>query len=1106
MKNTFKAYILSSFTAQSVEEYLKRSIERFGSNIEIEFGPYFQIMQELCNDGSDIFVSDCKYVILWMRFVEFYESSLRNGTINTEILLSDWDEYVELIINAAKKTNKKFIVVMPSMMLTLPLGKGDVNTNYSITYLQEQARCLMMKKLCVLNNVLICDEEQFFYLCGRKEALSPALYAMAKIPYTEIVFEEAGRCLAEIIGMNKIEPEICIDLAMLLDEEYTEHIPTEGISKQFDITSDDFMHDLQNRFQMLLNWGKHIRLCTSLSEEELKEILQKDNVFLSEAFQNYAITSVECLKDAVEKIHEKQSDAKIICIALNGVVEVSKATMLYLSEGEQDWVGFLLNSGLLDAVPIVTEETIDTNLCMDRKKNFFETLNVNFNMKILDADQMEDILHLVENSRDFRFSQIVNNKNDVKPILEEKNYKIIGAYISDRFGDYGLGALAVLEKKDLSLSIIDLMLSCRVLGKGIEDMFWKAILEEAEKQSCTEIKVLYRNTGRNDIAKDFLEKEFNMSIDEKCEEKIFKASLRELNEYSQLQKEEVVSGEKIANKKEQTLSYLRLRWAKYCSDDQQRINEAAHSVKTVEDIVHLVNKDTRVDWSSVCEYVAPRNETEEIMVEIWKEILHLDKVGVLDNFFAIGGTSILATQLIIKFREKFKIDLPIRLFFDKSNIKQMAEYIDAQKVDTDMEKFNESSIFDYRYTMREFLKNEIYLDESIKVNNSSALPVSECKVGFLTGATGFLGAFLLQELLDRTQMRIICLVRAEDDNAGKERIIQNLKRYLIWNEEYRSRFDAICGDLEKPLLGLSEAKFEELSLLIDVIYHNGANTNFLNPYAMLKAANVGGTEEVLRLAVRNKLKNVEYVSTHYVFSSISNEANTVIMEDQYPDENEIDIMGYQQTKMICEQKIRIARERGIPVSMYRVGRISGSSKTGACQTADFVWLMTKCCVESGIMFAEETRLELIPVDYVSSAIVAASLNPKAIGRNFHIINEGRTPIQYVTKWMDARGFKVKAYPYLTWKEKMTEIVSKDDSLKTVQTMLPFITEDTVELDKELRLDTRNIDEVLEGTGIKRMKVDRALFEKYLDYFISIGFFTLNSIRKEDINNECSRYT
>ncbi|WP_264020267.1 SDR family oxidoreductase, partial [Mycolicibacterium setense] len=118
----------------------------------------------------------------------------------------------------------------------------------------------------------------------------------------------------------------------------------------------------------------------------------------------------------------------------------------------------------------------------------------------------------------------------------------------------------------------------------------------------------------------------------------------------------------------------------------------------------------------------------------------------------------------------------------------------------------------------------------------------------LTGGTGYLGAYLIRELLIQTEARISCLVRASTPEEGRQRILNNLCRYGLWDVTFEPRVDVVLGDLTAPWLGLDGlAPFQVLARSIDTIVHSAAWVNFVYPYQHLKATNVESTETILRL-------------------------------------------------------------------------------------------------------------------------------------------------------------------------------------------------------------------------------------------------------------------
>src|SRR5207253_8729973 len=178
------------------------------------------------------------------------------------------------------------------------------------------------------------------------------------------------------------------------------------------------------------------------------------------------------------------------------------------------------------------------------------------------------------------------------------------------------------------------------------------------------------------------------------------------------------------------------------------------------------------------------------------------------------------------------------------------------------------------------LEHEAILDPAI-------VPRTEGKArdldnAFLTGATGFLGAFLLSELLVETHARIHCLVRATDMQTGYRKIMEHLKSFGLWDPVYSDRVVPVPGDLASPSLGLTPKHFEALAGIIDVIYHSGATVNFYYPYSVLKAANVLSTEELLRMASVGRNKSLHFVSTLHVTSTRARKGSRPIITEKDP--------------------------------------------------------------------------------------------------------------------------------------------------------------------------------------------------------------------------------
>jgi thioester reductase-like protein len=246
---------------------------------------------------------------------------------------------------------------------------------------------------------------------------------------------------------------------------------------------------------------------------------------------------------------------------------------------------------------------------------------------------------------------------------------------------------------------------------------------------------------------------------------------------------------------------------------------------------------------------------------------------------------------------------------------------------------------------------------------------------FLTGCTGFLGCFLLAELLASTHesCKVYCLVRNRENKSSMDRIKDAFSFFKIpWNSSYNTRIMPIEGALDKKYFKMTPDKFRKLAEQVDVIYHNGAQVNWAMSYDQLKPDNVIGTREVIRLACTSHLKPVHLIST---IGTIMTENGMV---DQHETKDQLymrlnTLNGYAATKWVAEQYIHQARNRGVPVTIFRPGMIGSASTSGASNPRDWVTRLIVGCLALGASpITNGETLNCLPVDFIARLIVTES--------------------------------------------------------------------------------------------------------------------------------------
>ncbi|WP_442935957.1 non-ribosomal peptide synthase/polyketide synthase [Nostoc sp.] len=475
-------------------------------------------------------------------------------------------------------------------------------------------------------------------------------------------------------------------------------------------------------------------------------------------------------------------------------------------------------------------------------------------------------------------------------------------------------------------------------------------------------------------------------------------------------------------------------------------------------------------------FVAPRTPVEKVLADIWANVLHLEQVGVLDNFFELGGHSLSTIRVMSQVNETFQINLPLRHLFAAPTIAELAQTIESN-CRTD------STVSTDAITPLN-LQAEVVLDETIKPLNLVYQPVSEPKAILLTGATGFVGAFLLAELLQQTQADIYCLVRAANLNAGKQRLQETLKAYLLWEESFNLRIIPVLGDLFQPLLGLGDEQFHFMARKIDLIYHNGALVNHVYPYALLKAANVRGTEEVLRLASQIKIKPVHFISTVSVFASDEYFKLDVVQENDPLQHSQGLPGGYAQSKWVAEKIVMMARDRGLPCSIYRLGRITWHSQTGAWNSNDMFYRFIKSCIQIKSAPEMNSTVEITPVDYLTKALIHLSQQPESLGKAFHLINSDSAPWSQFINCIRSLGYPLQQLPYEDWQAELhrNTQISSDNALYSAISLAEEPTSSESNATSSLKFDCQNTLNGLADTAIRWPEVDDKLLQAFFTNF------------------------
>lgn len=475
--------------------------------------------------------------------------------------------------------------------------------------------------------------------------------------------------------------------------------------------------------------------------------------------------------------------------------------------------------------------------------------------------------------------------------------------------------------------------------------------------------------------------------------------------------------------------------------------------------------------------VLPSTPSEKALHKIWGTLMNSSSFSINDSHFNLGFNSLTVIQAIIDIRSQMGVHLRPQNFVDYPTLKKLAAYIDT--LDS-----SEQSQLTVSCLSIKTLKDQLVRYKPIAPAQKAHSLLHEPKEILLTGATGFFGSYLLLALLRKYPHALIhCLVRSKDETEGLSRIMQALKQIESQDlEAYQSRIQVVRGELEDQLFKLNADEYHHLAEKIDAIYHCGAFVNFLYDFEYLKQANVDGTYHVIRFAAEHHLKPISYISTAGIFPA--NEAFSKIEFNEDMSINFDDSLnlygGYAQSKWVAEQLMHQAKARGIPVSIYRLGRISGDSQNGFWPKHDFLYCLLDTINQLKIVPNLAISVDLIPVNLAAKMLVEIEAKEQYQGKTYHLINPNRLSMSQLQTLLSVKH-KFDLLSYQEWHHQIMQTIMSGQKTAILPFMglLPKRIEEMPRLKFDRRFNVKNVVSALNGSNLQFCKIDYPLLFKYL---------------------------
>lgn len=439
------------------------------------------------------------------------------------------------------------------------------------------------------------------------------------------------------------------------------------------------------------------------------------------------------------------------------------------------------------------------------------------------------------------------------------------------------------------------------------------------------------------------------------------------------------------------------------------------------------------------------------------------------TFRQFGGDSLSTLQFSLELEKIWGVMIPVDMIANPTcTLDDIANYIklnqhiiNSRPTFATIHGIDKKKIYACQLALDKFIDPEIF--QQIK-NSSRSL--SGFHHVLLTGANGYLGKFLclaLLEELNKTDGKLICVIREKDNDSAKQRLMNTFSPH---NDQLALKFKQLAdkhltvyaGDLTKPKLGLDEKTWHYLSQNIDHIFHAGALVNHILPYQHLFETNVLGTAELIKLALVNHLKHFVFISS--IIVAIPSDNTKPLNEDAnigeaipYQEINNQYANGYAISKWASEILLYEAYHRfKLPVTIFRPSMILAHRlyDTEFNITDVFTRLLlsiinTKIAPKS--FYQSNSNLSPhyngLAVDFVVSSIIKLSKNNHNQRLTFNMVNpqNDKVSLDTIIDWLINSGINIKKIDdYEEWYQQFKLAMEKLPNNLKQYSMLPVISQ------------------------------------------------------------------
>jgi amino acid adenylation domain-containing protein/FkbH-like protein len=696
--------IASTFTSEPVAESLGFWMEQLRVPCKFRFAAFNQVFQELLDPSSLLATNEGGVNVILVRLEDWLGEGLSQDAAACRALESHVEEFLRVLRSAARRSPVGHLLGVDDSL-------GSPLNDEAVACLRRMKQRLT-EEATALEGVYVLDMPEAFRLYGVREVHDQYANKVGSVPYTPEAYAALGTALARRLHALRRSPYKVI----VLDCDNTLWKGVCGEDGPSGVCVDAPFEALQQMMLKQYEAGTLLCISSKNNEEDVLEVFRQ-HPEMPLKLEHFVARQIhwgaksESLKALAAELNLSldsfvfiDDDALVCAEVRNFCPEV---LTLQLPAEPAEIAPFLEHVWAFDRLKMTVEDEQRSLFYrqnhereqLEREslglEDFLSGLSLDIRIASVQPHQLERVSQLTHRTNQFNATTVRRSAAELQQLLEGGRAECLAVEVSDRFGSYGLVGAVIYEPTTDALEVDTFLLSCRALGRHVEDNMLVRLLKLAAERGLNTVRVPFRRTERNAPAFNFLNR-LEAERMTTGEDEVFVFPTSRLADPSLVETaygyrfHQEAAAETAPNVTSESAPANRDAAEtvdRVGRDVLERKNRVLHriadSFRTASRIVEVIRAETMQIRTEPSSCVPARTPLEDILVNMWADLLKLDRVGVFDNFFKLGGHSLLATQMVSRIQKVLQVELPLRSVFEEPTIAELALRIEAaQRTET----------------------------------------------------------------------------------------------------------------------------------------------------------------------------------------------------------------------------------------------------------------------------------------------------------------------------------------------------------------------------------------------------------------------------------------